>query len=153
MPVQVSTPNWKLLSHIFKEALEVETFFCLAPRTAPDLPIILSTRNSFIWSPYSPDGFQVPIIRSLTAPRSAGTCQAAVTGEDDQDFGKWCRYPLSQGHRRIFLRESVKNYLADFFPLRGGGIPPISAEGFWVGWFSVKGGRGVPPNSAEEKIL
>ena len=104
MPIQVSTPHSKLLSHVFKEALEVETFetfFCLAPRTAPDLPIILSTRNSFIWSPYSPDGFQVPIIRSLTAPRSAGTCQAAVTGEDDQDFGKWCRHPLSQGHQNL----------------------------------------------------
>ena len=115
MPVQVSTPHWKLLCHIFKEALEVETFFCLAPRTAPDLPIILSTRNSFIWSPYSPDGFQVPIIRSLTAPRSAGTCQAAVTGEDDQDLGKWCRHPLSQGHQRIFLRRervfSIPEYI------------------------------------------
>ena len=33
------------------------------------------------------------------------------------------------------IREPVKNYLADFFPLRGG-VPPISAKGFWAGWFS-----------------
>ena len=39
------------------------------------------------------------------------------------------------------LREPVKNYLADFFPLRGWGVPLKSAKGFWAEWFSVKGGR------------
>ena len=69
----------------------------------------------YLISLLSRDGFQVPIIRSLTASRSAGTCQAAVTGEDDQDLGKWCRHPLSQGHQRIFLRRervfSIPEYI------------------------------------------
>ena len=30
------------------------------------------------------------------------------------------------------IREPVKIYLADFFPLRGGGVPPDSAKGFWA---------------------
>ena len=30
------------------------------------------------------------------------------------------------------LRDAFKNYLADFFPLRGGGIPPHSAKFFWA---------------------
>ena len=41
------------------------------------------------------------------------------------------------------LGEPVKNYLADFFPLRGGGTPH-STKLFWAE-------GGVYPNSAEEK--
>ena len=33
--------------------------------------------------------------------------------------------------------------LSRFFTLMG--LPPISAKGFWAGWFSVKGGGGYPP--------
>ena len=31
----------------------------------------------------------------------------------------WTHYSTA-----VFLREAVKNYLSDFFPLRGGGVPP-----------------------------
>ena len=37
------------------------------------------------------------------------------------------------------LGEAVKNYLADFFPLRGG-VPPPSANGFWQDDFPLRGG-------------
>ena len=40
------------------------------------------------------------------------------------------------------LGEAVKNYLADFFPLRGG-VPPLSANGFWQDDFPLRGG-GTP---------
>ena len=46
---------------------------------------------------------------------------------------------------------SRQKLLSGFFPLRGG-LPPNSAKGFWAEWFSVKGGRGVPPNSAKENL-
>ena len=36
--------------------------------------------------------------------------------------------------------------LSKFFPLRGGGLPPISAKGFWKNDFPLRGrGGGVPP--------
>ena len=41
-------------------------------------------------------------------------------------------------------------------PLRGGGYPPFPLRKktfFFSHWFSVKGGVGVPPNSAKEKNL
>ena len=41
--------------------------------------------------------------------------------------------------------------LSGFFPLRVG-VHPDSAKGFWSEWISVKEGRGLKPNSAEEKI-
>ena len=47
------------------------------------------------------------------------------------------------------VRDAVKNVLADFFR-EGGGVPPLSVKGFWAQYFSVKGGKGVPPNSAKE---
>ena len=52
--------------------------------------------------------------------------------------------------KRQHLWEPVKNHLADFFRLGGGGVPPNSAKSFWAEWFSVKGGRGVSLNSAME---
>ena len=45
---------------------------------------------------------------------------------------------------------TFQKLLSGSCPLRGGGVPPLSAKGFWAGWLSVKGGRGVPPNSAKE---
>ena len=36
------------------------------------------------------------------------------------------------------LGEAVKNYLADFFPLRGG-VPPLSAMSFWQNDFLLMG--------------
>ena len=43
------------------------------------------------------------------------------------------------------LREPVKNYLADFFPLRGGGYPPIPLWAFGQNDFPSRGGGGYPP--------
>ena len=51
----------------------------------------------------------------------------------------------------LMIRESVKNYLADFFPLRGGGFPPVPLSFFGHNDFPL-GGGGVPPNSVKEKI-
>ena len=46
---------------------------------------------------------------------------------------------------KLQLREPFKNQklLSGFCPLRGGGVPPLSANLFWAQWLSVKGG--VPP--------
>ena len=43
----------------------------------------------------------------------------------------WIFYPASlkpYGHTFSYVREAVKNYLADFFSVRGGGYPPNSAS-------------------------
>ena len=46
----------------------------------------------------------------------------------------------------LSFREPFKNYLADFVRYGGGGAP-LSAKGFWAGWFSVK------ENSAKKQIF
>ena len=57
-----------------------------------------------------------------------------------------------ENQNQVFIhydpRDVGKKYLADFFPLRGGGaVPPNSAKLFWAEWFSVKGpGKTVPNN-------
>ena len=38
--------------------------------------------------------------------------------------------PHYQPGQYEYTREPAKNYLADFFPLRGGELPPDSAKGF-----------------------
>ena len=48
-----------------------------------------------------------------------------------------------ENQNQVFIhydpRDVGKKYLADFFPLRGGGaVPPNSAKLFWAEWFSVK---------------
>ena len=54
------------------------------------------------------------------------------------------------GHSIVLIRDAFKNYLADFFPLRGG-YPQISLRVFGQNDFPLRGG-GVPPKSAKEKI-
>ena len=46
---------------------------------------------------------------------------------------------------------SLQKLLSGFFPLRGGGLPPISAMGFWAEWLSVNGGGGYPPIPLRKK--
>ena len=45
----------------------------------------------------------------------------------------------------------LKNSLADF-PLRGGGVPPISDKGFLANRFSAKGGGGEGTLSGENPL-
>ena len=50
------------------------------------------------------------------------------------------------GHYPYLPKGRRQKLLSGFFPL-GGGVPPISAKGFFEKWFSAKGvgGVGVPP--------
>ena len=44
----------------------------------------------------------------------------------------------------IRLREAVKNFLSDFFPLRGGGYPPFPLRVFGQDDFQLRGEEGTP---------
>ena len=58
-------------------------------------------------------------------------------------FSEWCK-------------GTYQKRFSGIRPLRGGGYPPFPLRKktfFFSHWFSVKGGVGVPPNSAKEKNL
>ena len=51
------------------------------------------------------------------------------------------------------IREPVKNYLADFFPLRGGGVPLIPLRVFGQNDFPLGGGAQWAKSGGEAFLL
>ena len=104
-------------------------FLSFNSRLNTQVPKEFSTLKNNSWplqpgSPkFSPSRFKLSCWES---PRSPQKIRWAV-------HGQYCYYDFFQQGNR----EAAKYYLADFFPLRGGGTP-LSAKLFVAKWFSVK---------------